>query len=536
MNSLRTIYHLMRADFFERVRRYSFLITLGLTVYLGYTFVPPANAKYVTVAMGDYRGVYNSAWIGSMVAIMTSVFLALPGFYLVKNAVERDEQTGVGQIIAATPVSKSFYLLGKTCSNFAVLAMMVGILVLVALAMQFVRAEELRIDLWALVSPFVFITLPAMAVVAVLAVLFETIGWLRGGLGNVVYFFLWIALITVAIAPTEISNQDSVVPVNDVLGMTTVLADMSQAAKAAFPDFKGGVNVGYTFRDEAVSLQTFRWEGMQWTPAIVLGRLMWLGVAMGITAFAALFFHRFDPSREKQKRIHRIEQSAIASEEIVVAAVPRHVHLTPLPSAPKSFHFAEMLFAELRLMLKGVSRWWYLVACGLIVAQLSAPLEIARQWILPMAWIWPLLLWSAMGTREARHRTEELIFSAAHALRRQLPAIWLAGVIIAMLAGSGVTIRFLIAGEWQGVLAWFAGVLFIPTLALACGVWSGSSKLFEVIYTLLWYIGPLNRVLALDFMGATNEAVATGAPLIYFLCTITLFVLAVVGRKRQLQK
>ncbi len=535
MNSLRTIYHLMRADFFERVRRYSFLITLGLTIYLGYTFVPPADAKYVTVAMGDYRGIYNSAWIGSMVAIMTSVFLALPGFYLVKNAIERDQQTGVGQIIAATPVSKSFYLLGKTCSNFAVLAVMVGILVLVALVMQFVRAEALRIDLWSLVSPFLFITLPAMAVVAALAVLFETIGWLRGGFGNVVYFFLWIALLTIAIAPTEISNRDTVMSVNDVLGMTTVLADMSKAAKAAFPDFRGGVNVGYAFRDEAVSLQTFRWEGMQWTPAIVFGRLMWLAVAMGITAFAALFFHRFDPSREKPKRVRLIDQSAIVSEEIVFASMPRHVHLTPLPSVPKSFYFAEMLFAELRLMLKGVSRWWYLVACGLIVAQLSAPLEVARQWILPMAWIWPLLLWSAMGTREARHRTDELIFSAAHALRRQLPATWLAGVIVAMLAGSGVAIRFLISGESQSIWAWLAGVLFIPSLALACGVWSGSSKLFEVIYTLLWYIGPLNRVPALDFMGATNEAIAAGVPLIYFFCTIVLLVLAVIGRARQLR-
>lgn len=424
MNTLRTIYHLMRADFFERVRRYSFLITLGLTIYLGYTFVPPADAKYVTVAMGDYRGVYNSAWIGSMVAIMTSVFLALPGFYLVKNAVERDQQTGVGQIIAATPVSKLFYLLGKMCSNFAVLAVMVGILILVALAMQFIRAEELRLDLWALVSPFLFITLPAMAVVAALAVLFETIGWLRGGFGNVVYFFLWIALLSLAIAPTEISNQDT---------------------------------------------------------------------------------------------------------------VPRHVHLTPLPSVPKSFHFAEMLFAELRLMLKGVSRWWYLVACGLIVAQLSAPLEATRQWIFPMAWIWPLLMWSAMGTRETRHRTDELIFSAAHALRRQLPATWLAGVIVAMLAGSGVAIRFLISGEWQNFLAWFVGALFIPSLALACGVWSGSSKLFEVIYTLLWYIGPLNRVPALDFMGATNEAIAAGMPVIYFSCTIALLVLAFAGRARQLR-
>jgi hypothetical protein len=34
---------------------------------------------------------------------------ALRTLYQVKNAIERDEQTGVGQIIATTPLSKPLY-------------------------------------------------------------------------------------------------------------------------------------------------------------------------------------------------------------------------------------------------------------------------------------------------------------------------------------------------------------------------------------------------------------------------------------------
>jgi hypothetical protein len=44
------------------------------------------------------------------------------GFFVIKNAVERDRRTGVGQILATTPISKLQYTLGKTLSNFAVLA------------------------------------------------------------------------------------------------------------------------------------------------------------------------------------------------------------------------------------------------------------------------------------------------------------------------------------------------------------------------------------------------------------------------------
>ena len=36
MKPARVIYHLARADFLERVRRYSFLIMLGLVVFTGY--------------------------------------------------------------------------------------------------------------------------------------------------------------------------------------------------------------------------------------------------------------------------------------------------------------------------------------------------------------------------------------------------------------------------------------------------------------------------------------------------------------------
>ena len=127
-NTLQAIVHLVRADFLERVRRYSFLITLGVTVFAAYSLIPPAGARYATVDLGGYRGVYNSAWIGCTVALVTTLFLALVGFYLVKNAVERDLQTGVGQIIATTPLRKPLYTLGKTLSNFAVLAVMVGLI------------------------------------------------------------------------------------------------------------------------------------------------------------------------------------------------------------------------------------------------------------------------------------------------------------------------------------------------------------------------------------------------------------------------
>jgi len=117
-----------------------------------------------------------------------------------------------------------------------------------------------------------------------------------------------------------------------------------------------------------------------------------------------------------------------------------------------------------------------------------------------------------------------------------LPATWLSGWIVALLAGSGVALRLVLAGDWSALLAWAVGALFIPTLALALGAWTGSGKAFEGLYAAIWYIGPVNQLAALDFMGTTDKSVAAGVPFYYLALTVILLGLAVVGRMRQLRQ
>ena len=72
-------------DYVTRVRSYSFLITLCISIAISYTFVPEPNANYSTIRIGEYVGYYNSAWFGYVTAIMTSIFLSLLGFYPCKH-------------------------------------------------------------------------------------------------------------------------------------------------------------------------------------------------------------------------------------------------------------------------------------------------------------------------------------------------------------------------------------------------------------------------------------------------------------------
>lgn len=540
LGKLRVLWALIGADFLERTRRYSFLITLGVMVYIGYAAVPPVEANALTVDLGNIRGIYNSAWIGSMIALLSSMVLSLPGFYLVKNAIARDRESGVGQIIATTPLSRPLYTLGKALSNFIFLTVIVAVVAVAAGAMQFIRGESLQLDIWALLAPFLFTTLPTMLLVAAVAVLFESISFLRGGFGNIVYFALWTATIVVAMSGVSFGSQGVIEePVNDLFGASTIGASMHQGAHAAFPEQDLDLGIGYTIIEG--NIHTFRWAGVDWRGDILFGRLIWVGVALGIALLSSLFFHRFDPARAKRVAASRATQeqrwvtrllSPLRNLSLPSFSLGQRLDLQPFSLPP----FARVLLAEWRLLLKGMPWWWYLGMLALIVAgAINGANPQARRALLGAAWLWPVLVWSGLGVHEKEHRTGSIIFSAPRPLTRQFLAMWVAGILVTLLTGSGVGLRLLVAGTGGQFLAWAVAALFIPTLALALGVWSGTSKTFEAFYVALWYIGPISGLAIFDYMGLSQQALALGNPIRYLVLTAALFALALVGRRRQIR-
>src|ERR1700676_1803467 len=224
-------------------------------------------------------------------------------------------------------------------------------------------------------------------------------------------------------------------------------------------------------------------------------------------------------------------RGAIPEDAQRMQQVTEPMHLTPLAQTRRQSRFTRLVISELLLMLKGQRWWWYAGAAGILIGGLVSPGDAARQGWLVAAWIWPILLWSQMGAREARYETQPLIFSSPRALHRQLPAAWTAGVLVALLTGAGVGARLLIGADWQGLAGWLAGALFIPSLALTLGVWSGTTKLFEAVYTVWWYMGALHHVPDLDF---TRGTPTSSAPLAYLVAAVLLLAASFAGRRVRL--
>jgi hypothetical protein len=323
-------------------------------------------------------------------------------------------------------------------------------------------------------------------------------------------------------------------PAFEPLGIGLFMNDMQAAVLKVYPDYSGGFSLG---SGGETIIGTFKWMGIHWTPDLLFPRFIFLMMAVLLTLVSAFFFDRFDPSRRNPKRLNRkvpVLQSVRNSQnETASVAQPlsQPVHLSSLSASANGFAFPRVLISEMKMLLKGQRWWWYAVAAGLFVAALVNTPENVRAFVLPFAWIWPILIWSGLGSREIQHNAHQMVFSSAAPLLRQLPAQWLAGFLVTALTGSGVALKLLSVGDRIGLLAWSSAALFISSFALALGVWSNSHKLFEVLYVTLWYLGPMNKIAAVDFLGANSS----GNLGFFIPFSMALIVAAFLGRARQLQ-
>ncbi len=487
-------------------------------LFFGYLVI---TGKY-SVQFGDCRAVYDSVWAGSLMAMCSGIMIVLIGFYLVKGSISRDRKTEVGQIIAATPLSGKTYIFSKFISNILVLWFMTVVLAIVGFITLLFRNESGFIDLWGFLSPFIYITVPATLFTAAMAVFFDTAKWLRGSVGNIIYIF--VAEFCLVIGMLEISFID-------VGGVSIFTESLRTVVEETFPGEKIGFAMGFIAFDKAMQYDEYRifeWGGIVWTNTALLLRASWFGVAGFLTLLAIPFFDRFDPALVKRKTKRKKTAKAVSLEESTSVSNLSYKSISPIE---RGFSIANMIKAELRLALKGYHWFWYIVAMGLVVAQAVTPFDIARQYIVPGAMIWPLVIWSSMGTRELHFNTSQLLFSSPEPVTRQFPAIWLSGLLVAVVLVSPMMLRALATGEGMYALALVIGVVFVPSMALMFGTLSRSKKMFEVVYLMLWYIGSVDKLTALDVLGTLEASITITKLIILSILTIVFIIVAFQTRR-----
>jgi hypothetical protein len=496
------------ADATERTRRFTFIVAMAAALYAGYLYVPDIHARYATVAMHGHRGIYNSAYLATAIALLTSSFLGLIGFFLVRGSVERDRNFDVDGIVCASPVRRTTFLFGKFLSNLVTLCAIAGISLIAAMFMQQVRGEDRHFDALAFVMPFLMITVPAMATVSAIAIAFDVIKPLQGALGAILYVFLWTAFLSVPMSTTGGMRLSPY----DPLGMTAVTSNLRAASVAAFPNEKNNdVTVVGIERLPKGQAQPYRFDGIRWSSAIIRQRLAWLAIALLLVLAGSVFFDRFRREAAGSRR-----RSFSADWGRILPNVER----------------LRLVRAEFLLLINGASIWWLAGAIGLTVALALAPLDIVTRYILPVAFIWPLDRLSSLGARERFWNVADILGATRGYAARTLLAQWGCATLLGSLLCAGYIVRLAVTGDPVGALACIVVVSATAAAALAMGTLTGTSRFFEATYLMIWYVGPINQLPFLDYSQATLTAplallAIAGALSVGFLAT------AAVARSRR---
>ncbi len=166
---------IIKGNYLQYVRSYSFLVTIALSLFVAFNFIPSTDANFSTVRFGEFTGNYNAAWIGFVTAIMSSVFLSLVGFFLINGSIKKDIDTRIGHIIGASKISNAKYLFAKLFSNVLILLTILVIIFVVSIVLFFFYGEKYPFQILDFVLPYAVIAIPSLFFVVSFSLLLEVL-------------------------------------------------------------------------------------------------------------------------------------------------------------------------------------------------------------------------------------------------------------------------------------------------------------------------------------------------------------------------
>ncbi len=584
MNPIELMLQVAKTNFFEQIRRDKFFLTMLAILALIVAIVPPPNANHSTITMGEYRLLYNSAWIGTIVAVITSVILALTGFYLIRGTVTKDRDLGIRSIMTTQGSGRLSYLFGKYLSNIGVLFVLMIAAMLVAVILQLKFGEEKYIHIMSLISPFIIYTIPTILIISALSIIFEIVPGLRGVVGSIFYIVVWAGLLSLGMPNWGRDAQSSIGNGKDFFGISQTLTQITSSIETQHREYSGTVHFGLQMSNHNAITKPVQFEGNVWELNSVLNQLGWMGFSLFIMSFSGVLFFRFDVYHLAGRRlsqsgvavsfvtiVNRITETLLGwmitffsklkifsssknSEGYEVTSKPKRKRRTyreeeiplifpvlrkfvlPFASTEGRHGFEVKFRVELKHLAKNTPWWWYLILALLIVMCPFAPMGMMQGWLLPLCWLLPLLIWSNLGLRASAQFRENAPNKDIQQDFILMQVLWSIGVLVAMVAGSGAAIRFIIEGEWRILTIWMISVAFIPSLAFVLSMWTTSIYAFEGTYVLLWLVNSISKNPVLDFMGSSSESFVVQNPTVYLLWTCAIICFAAVGSQRLLER
>lgn len=513
---------IVRADFLVRFRRVSTVVVFLLFSALAYMWVPdPANGKALMQLQGR-RVLYNSAAIGLGTASLAMIFIGLFGFYVISNALRHDIRSRCGYIIASTRAGSLEYLLGKFFGNVLFLTTFVSGFMLTSMAMVIVRGEA-PLEPLVFIGQYLLLLPPVIVFVSVAAIVFESVPWLSGRLGDVIFFFVWVGALGGVTAMVETNTGRDIARYLDFSGFSYMIENLRASTGS------DNLAIGSHRFDAAKPLFVF--DGLLYSREWLLPRIGATLIPLPLLLVARLFFHRFDPARVRVKSTRsRVDVFGLVNRLF------RPVTGALFALAPQGRGGVVSLAMTDALMTLSSLPVAIAAIGGCALATVMTAEKKFLHGVLPIAFAALALVIADISSREKRSGTLGLVYAAPLLKVRFVVWKFLSAALLAVAFLAVPAMRLAVLRP-QVMPAFAIGAIFLAATATMLGIVSSNPKTFVVAFLSFWYvmINDPGAKPALDFAGFYGAATLP-VTISYAVAALALLAIAEGWHRYELQR
>lgn len=417
-------------------------------------WVPRGDGTTITIAIDDRVPVMTWPMIGMCLGIVVSTLLLPAAYVWLRANVTRRQPWQVEDVTAASRVALS---LGRFAADASVLLMLLAALTLAGIFLGALTLDFDPLGPLALAAALWAVAAPALIGLAALRQLCDALPVTRGAIGDLLYFFVWVASLAVPIAAAKAPSSFAA-NMTDYAGFVRPIVAGSALAEPNF--IIGGADL-----PDRPPIPVDAMKGLT-APGYLAARAAWIGIAVALAAFAGLVY-RPRRLRTRPRLAERIAR--LAGPGVPPAADPA------APAAPFSALPAVALVrSEARLI--GGNRIFLALAAAIAAIGLVADYRDA---VGPASLLLLVFAASAQaGRSEARGLAPLALTTATNAWTRRAAFVvagtgWALAMAVPAAARTGdmtILATALAAGGAGAViailLAALSGSAFAPRLAL----------------------------------------------------------------------
>ena len=477
------------ADFRIRVRRPSTAVIFLLLCITAYLWIPDPSTGRALLQMNEQRALYNSPALAMATASLCALLLGLVGYYLVSNSIGRDTRTRTGFVIASTTVRNYEYLAGIFLGNVVFLTVVVFGFMLSCIIMQLVRGEA-PIQFLSFLWHYGIIVPPMIVFVAAISVLFESVRWLSGRFGDLIYFFVWLFVLAVVGVSAEKATGQNWTGYFDTFSFAFMLEQVKEITHS------DAISIGSSSYN--MKKPPFVFPGLSLSQHWIVPRIVSTLYPLFLLIPAWLVFNRFNPLK--------VKSSQLASRRSILAKLNTWIRplTVPLFSAarfPLRPGLLNAVTSEVLLTLQ-LHPLTVILWLAFLLFSLVSGMQALQQSVLPPLFVAVAMILADLATRERRAGTTSMLESMPF-LKKHFILWKMATAFVLVLLFNVLPFVRLMLHDPSAALSLVIGSLFLASSAIALGVASGNPKTFMVSFLMFLYVvmNDSGKSPGLDFAG-----------------------------------